>query len=230
MKSVLLIGLGRFGRHMAQKLLELHHEVMAVDRDEQRVNDALHLVTNAQIGDSMSESFIASLGVRNFDLCVVAIGDNFQSSLETTALLKESGARFVLSRATRDVHAKFLLRNGADQVIYPEKQMADWAAVRYSSDHIFDYVELTDEYSIFETAVPYSWIGRTIIDLAVRQNTILTFWQPGATAHWIPCPVQHTVSDRMKRSLFWAAIGMCRNSCVSKLRTEYQRKNVFLGG
>lgn len=170
MKSVLLIGLGRFGRHMAQKLLELHHEVMAVDKDEQRVNDALHLVTNAQIGDSMSESFIASLGVRNFDLCVVAIGDNFQSSLETTALLKESGARFVLSRATRDVHAKFLLRNGADQVIYPEKQMADWAAVRYSSDHIFDYVELTDEYSIFETAVPYSWIGRTIIDLAVRQK------------------------------------------------------------
>ena len=168
MKSVLLIGLGRFGRHMAQKLLELHHEVMAVDRDEQRVNDALHLVTNAQIGDSMSESFIASLGVRNFDLCVVAIGDNFQSSLETTALLKESGARFVLSRATRDVHAKFLLRNGADQVIYPEKQMADWAAVRYSSDHIFDYVELTDEYSICEPAVPYSWIGRTLIALAVR--------------------------------------------------------------
>ena len=143
MKSVLLIGLGRFGRHMAAKLQELHHEVLAVDKNEERVNDALDLVTHAQIGDSTSEAFIASLGVRNFDLCVVAIGDDFQSSLETTALLKEQGARFVLSRAARDVHAKFLLRNGADDVVYPERETASWAAVRYSSDHIFDYIQLT---------------------------------------------------------------------------------------
>lgn len=169
-KSVLLIGLGRFGRHMAQKLLELHHEVLAVDKDEQRVNDVLPYVTNAQIGDSTNEQFIASLGVRNFDLCVVAIGDNFQSSLETTALLKEHGAPFVLARASRDVHAKFLLRNGADDVIYPEKQMASWAAVRYSSDHIFDYVELTPDHSIFETAVPVSWVGKTVLELSVRQK------------------------------------------------------------
>lgn len=170
MKSVLLIGLGRFGRHMAQKLRELHHEVLAVDKDEARVNEALPFVTNAQIGDSTSEAFIASLGVRNFDLCVVAIGDNFQSSLETTALLKENGAPFVLSRATRDVHAKFLLRNGADDVIYPEKQMASWAAVRYSGDHVFDYVELTADYSIYETAVPAPWVGKTVMELAVRQK------------------------------------------------------------
>ncbi len=170
MKSVLLIGLGRFGRHMAQKLRDLHHEVLAVDHDEERVNEALPYVTHAQIGDSTSEPFIASLGVRNFDLCVVAIGDDFQSSLETTALLKEQGAPFVLSRATRDVHAKFLLRNGADEVIYPEKQMASWAAVRYSGDHIFDYVELTGDYSIYETAVPPSWVGRTVSELAVRQK------------------------------------------------------------
>ncbi len=170
MKSVLLIGLGRFGRHMAQKLRDLHHEVLAVDRDERRINDALPYVTNAQIGDSTNEQFIASLGVRNFDLCVVAIGDDFQSSLETTALLKEHGAPFVLSRATRDVHAKFLLRNGADDVIYPEKQMASWAAVRYSGDHIFDYVELTDEYAIYETSVPGAWIGKTVVELAVRQR------------------------------------------------------------
>ena len=121
MKSVLLVGLGRFGRHMAQKLQELHHEVLAIDKDEQRVNDALPFVTNAQIGDGTNEQFVRSLGVRNFDLCVVAIGDNFQSSLETTALLKECGAPFVLARAARDIHAKFLLRNGADDVIYPER-------------------------------------------------------------------------------------------------------------
>ena len=170
MKSVLLIGLGRFGRHMAAKLQELHHEVLAVDKNEERVNEALDLVTHAQIGDSTSEAFIASLGVRNFDLCVVAIGDDFQSSLETTALLKEQGARFVLSRAERDVHAKFLLRNGADDVVYPERETASWAAVRYSGDHIFDYVELTDEYAIYETSVPGAWIGKTVVELAVRQR------------------------------------------------------------
>ena len=170
MKSVLLIGLGRFGRHMAAKLQELHHEVLAVDKNEERVNDALDLVTHAQIGDSTSEAFIASLGVRNFDLCVVAIGDDFQSSLETTALLKEQGARFVLSRAARDVHAKFLLRNGADEVVYPEKQMAIWTAVRYSSDHIADYIALGDGHAIFEVEVPAGWAGKTVGQLDVRKR------------------------------------------------------------
>lgn len=170
MKSVLLIGLGRFGRHMAQKLRDLHHEVLAIDKDEQRVNEALPYVTSAQIGDSTNEKFISSLGVRNFDLCVVAIGDDFQSSLETTALLKDHGAPFVLTRATRDVHAKFFLRNGADDVIYPEKQMASWAAVRYSSDHIFDYIELTPDHAIYETAVPKSWEGKTVGQIGVRQK------------------------------------------------------------
>ncbi len=118
MKSVLLVGLGRFGRHVAMKLDELHHQVMVVDKEESRVNAALPYVMNAQIGDSTDEDFMASLGVRNFDICIVAIGDNFQSSLETTSLLKELGARKVISRAARDVHAKFLLKNGADEVVY----------------------------------------------------------------------------------------------------------------
>lgn len=170
MKSVLLIGLGRFGRHMALKLHELKHEIMAIDSSEERVNEVLPFVTTAQIGDSTNEQFIASLGVRNFDLCVVAIGDDFQSSLETTALLKEYGAPFVLSRAARDVHAKFLLRNGADDVIYPEKQMALWSGVRYSSDNVFDYIELTPEHAIYETQVPEPWVGKTIVQLAVRQK------------------------------------------------------------
>ena len=170
MKSILLVGLGRFGRHMAIKFRELRHEVFAIDWNEERVNECLQYVTNAQIGDSTNEQFIASLGVRNFDLCIVTIGDNFQSSLETTALLKEMGGRFVIARASRDVHAKFLLRNGADDVIYPERQMATWAAVRYSSDHVFDYVELTKEYSIYETTVPTAWIGKSILELEVRQR------------------------------------------------------------
>lgn len=170
MKSVLLIGLGRFGRHMAMKLRELHHEVLAIDSDEQRVNDALEFVTNAQIGDSTNEQFIASLGVRNFDLCVVAIGDDFQSSLETTSLLKELGAKAVVSRAARDVHAKFLLRNGADEIVYPEKQLAAWTAIRYTADHILDYIELDDSHAIYEITVPEKWIGRTVFDVDVRKK------------------------------------------------------------
>ena len=121
MKSVLLIGLGRFGRHVAVKLDQMHHEIMAVDKNEDRVNAVLPYVTNAQIGDATNEEFMESLGVTNFDVCIVAIGDDFQSSLETTSLLKDLGARNVVSRAARDVHAKFLLRNGADEIVYPEK-------------------------------------------------------------------------------------------------------------
>lgn len=122
MKTVLLIGLGRFGRHAALKLNELGHQVMAIDKDEERVNDVMPYVTNAQIGDSTSEEFLESLGVRNFDVCIVTIGDNFQSSLETASLLKDLGAKRVVARAARDIQAKFLLRNGADNVVYPEKK------------------------------------------------------------------------------------------------------------
>ena len=140
MKSVLLVGLGRFGRHIAIKLHELHHQVMAIDQKEERVEAVLPYVTNAQIGDSKNHSFMASLGVRNFDVCIVAIGDDFQSSLETTALLKELGAKQVVARAARDVHAKFLLRNGADEVVYPEKQMAKWTAILAPSSLSSDVV------------------------------------------------------------------------------------------
>ena len=170
MKSILLIGLGRFGRHIAIKLDELNHQVMAVDNNESRVEAVLPYVRNAQIGDATNEDFIRSLGVRNFDVCIVAIGDNFQSSLETTSLLKELGAKMVDSRAARDVHAKFLLRNGADEVVYPEKQLASWTAIRYSADHIFDYVELDEEHGIFEISIPDAWIGKTVGELDIRKK------------------------------------------------------------
>lgn len=170
MKSILLIGLGKFGIHMAKKLEELHHEVLAIDCSEQKVNSAVNFITNAQIGDSTDEQFIASLGVRNFDLCVVAIGEDFQSSLETTDLLKQYGAAYVIAQATRDVHAKFLLNNGADEVIYPEKEAASWAAVRYGLNHISDYIPLTPEYAIYEIEVPVSWIGKSVEELDVRRR------------------------------------------------------------
>ena len=170
MKSILLIGLGRFGKHIAMELHSLGHQVMAVDHNEVRVNEALPFLTSAQIGDSTSEDFLSSLGVRNFDVCIVAIGDNFQSSLEATSLLKELGAKMVVSRAARDVHAKFLLRNGADEVVYPEKQLAAWTAIRYSADHILDYIELDDEHAIFEVTIPEEWVGKTVGQLDIRKK------------------------------------------------------------
>ena len=168
MKSILLIGLGRFGRHIAENLYELKHQVMAVDKKEDRVNAVLDFVTNAVIGDSTNEEFLKSLGVGNYDVCMVCIGDDFQSSLETTSLIKELGAKKVVSRAARDVHAKFLLRNGADEVVYPERQLAKWSAIRYTSDHIFDYVELGKEYSIFEIEIPNEWDGKTVSAIDIR--------------------------------------------------------------
>ena len=170
MKSVLIIGLGRFGRHAAMTLTDMGHQIMAVDIREDRVDKVLPYVTNAQIGNSTNEEFLSSLGIRNFDVCFVTIGDNFQNSLETTSLLKELGEKKVVSRAARDVHAKFLLRNGADEIVYPEKQLASWAAIRYTCDHIFDYIELDDEYSVFEVSIPESWIGRSIGDLDIRNK------------------------------------------------------------
>ncbi len=170
MKNVLLIGLGRFGRHMAMDLNRLGHQVMAVDLNEERINYILPYVTNAQIGDSTNEEFIRSLGVNNYDLCIVAIGNNFQSSLETTSLLKELGAQKVVSRAERDVQAKFLLRNGADNVVYPEKQVAEWAAIRFTADHILDFIEVDNAHAICEVEVPKSWDGKTVGQIDVRRK------------------------------------------------------------
>lgn len=170
MKSILLIGVGRFGRHIAAQLAQLGHQVMAVDTDEARINEVMPFVTNAQIGDSTNAAFLRSLGVGNFDVCMVTISGNFQNSLETTSLLKELGAKCVVSRAERDVQAKFLLRNGADHVVYPEKQVARWAAIRYTSNHISDYIEIDDQHAIFEVEVPESWIGRSIGELDVRRR------------------------------------------------------------
>ena len=170
MKSVLIIGLGRFGRHIASKLNELDHQVMAVDINEERVDSVLPYVTNAQIGDSTNEDFLSSLGISNFDICIVAIGDNFQNSLETASLLKELGAKTVIARAATDVQEKFLLRNGADEVVYPEKQLANWTAIRCTSQHILDYIELDGEYSIFELATPENWVGKTILQVDIRRK------------------------------------------------------------
>ena len=157
MKNILLIGLGRFGLNAAKKLRELDHEVLAVDENEERVNDAMPYVTEARIGDCTRAEFLKSLDVPRFDLCIVAIGDDFQSSLEITSLLKDFGAKKVVSRACNDVQGKFLLRNGADNIVYPERQLAHWTAIRYASE-------------IFEVTPPAAWTGKTVGDIDIRKR------------------------------------------------------------
>lgn len=170
MKNILLIGAGHFGRHIAVQLYQLGHQVMAVDTNEERINDVLPFVTNAQIGDSTNAGFLRSLGIGNFDVCIVTVSGNFQNSLETTSLLKELGAKCVISRAERDVQAKFLLRNGADHVVYPEKQVAKWAAIRYTANHVFDYIEIDEQHAIFEVEVPEGWVGKSVGELDIRKK------------------------------------------------------------
>lgn len=168
MKSVLIIGLGRFGRHMAQKFMENGHEVMAIDISEDRADAAVGLIQQILIGDAREERFMESIGVRNFDLAVCAVGENFQTVLEITVLLKDLGCKYIIARATRDVHKKLLLRNGADYVVYAEREVAERLAIKFGADNIFDYVELTPEIGIYEIAVPKKWLHKSMVDLSIR--------------------------------------------------------------
>ena len=168
MKSILMIGMGKFGHLLCMNMAELDNEIMIVDEDEERLSDLLPIVTSAQIGDCTNVEVLKSLGIRNFDVCFVCISGNFQNSLEITSLLKELGASYVVSKAERDIQAKFLLRNGADEVIYPERDTAERAAKKFSSDHVFDYLELTDDYGIYEIPLLKEWLGHSIRDLNFR--------------------------------------------------------------
>lgn len=168
MKSVLIIGLGRFGRHMAQKFLDNGHQVLAVDYREERADAAVGMIQQILIGDATDERFMESLGISNFDLAVIAIGENFQTVLEITVLLKDLGCKYIIARATRDVHKKLLLRNGADYVTYAEREVAERLAIQFGMDNIFDYVELTPEIGIYEIAVPKKWLGKSMVELSIR--------------------------------------------------------------
>lgn len=170
MKSILIIGMGRFGRHLCKNLAELGNQIMIVDMREENLEEMLTYAVSAKIGDCTNEAVLKSLGVENYDLCFVCIGTNFQSSLEITSMVKELGARRVISKANRDIHAKFLLRNGADEVIYPDRDIAEKLAVRYSANNVFDYIELTDEYSIYEIPPLKGWIGKSIKELGIRNR------------------------------------------------------------
>ena len=170
MKSVLLIGMGKFGQTLGEKLLSMGNEVMIVDKDEETVNQLASKYTDALIANCMNEDNLRALDIPSFDICIVAIGDDFQSSLEITSILKDLGAKWIISKASTDIQRKFLLRNGANEVVYPDRDIAEKLAVKINSAKIFDYIELNDEYSIFEIAVPNSWTGKKLVDLNPRKK------------------------------------------------------------
>lgn len=170
MKNILVIGMGRFGMRLAEKLIELRNNVMIVDQNADIITELAPNFTDAQIADCTNPVVLRSLGVSDFDVCFVTIGENFQSSLEITSQLKEMGAKYVISKANRDIQAKFLLRNGADEVVYPERDMAEKLAVRCSANNLFDFIELTPEYSIFEIPAIEDWAGKTIGTVNIRRK------------------------------------------------------------
>ncbi len=170
MKSFLVIGMGRFGGQLARKLLDLGNDVMVVDKSQIKISSIADDYTDAQIGDCTNPIVLSQLGISNFDVCFVTIGDNFQSSLEITSLLKEHKAKKVVSKANSEIQKKFLLKNGADEVAYPIKEVAERLAIRLSAKNLFEYIELNSEFSISEIPVYDSWIGKTISSADIRKK------------------------------------------------------------
>lgn len=195
MKSILVIGLGRFGSHLCKNLVEEGNQVMIVDSVEEKLEELTPIVTSAKIGDCTNPKVLKSLGVDNFDIVFVCIGTNFQSSLEITSLVKELGAKYVISKATRDIHAKFLLKNGADEVIYPDRDVAERIATRCSADHVFDYIELTDDFGIYEISPMKEWVGKTIKEVNFRVKYHISIL--GTKKHHADVPALNPPADHI---------------------------------
>ena len=201
MKSILVIGMGRFGRHLALKMQALGNDVMIVDRDAALINELATKFTDSHIGDCTNESVIKSLGVKQMDLCFVSIGEDFQSSLIITSLLKRAGAKCVIAKANQEIQADLLAQIGADEVVYPERDLAEKLAVRYNANNVFDFIQLTEDYSIYEIPVPTAWVGKTIAAVDVRRkhrvNIIAIKWshtlQPTPSADYIFRAEDHLV-------------------------------------
>ena len=170
MKSVLIIGMGRMGRHLAKKMHQLGNDVMIVDNNPAIIESLSDRFTDSSICDCTNESVIKSLGVDNFDVCFVTIGEDFQASLVITSLLKKHGARRIVAKTNQDIQAELLRIIGADEIVYPEVDIAEKLAVRYNANNIFDFVPLTDEYSIYELPILPAWAGHTLVELNIRRK------------------------------------------------------------
>lgn len=170
MKSILIIGLGDFGHHLCRQLVKLKNQVFVVDKSEQALDDVKDIASTRLVADCSSKAVLENIGVSNFDICFVCIDSDFKSNLIIVSLLKELNAKYVISQTNDDILDKFLLKSGADEIIYPNKDSAIRAAVKYSSEHIFDYIEIKSEYSIYEISPVKSWINKSIIESNIREK------------------------------------------------------------
>lgn len=169
-KQFIVIGLGRFGTSVARTLYELGNDVLVIDNNEDLVQDISDSVTHAVQMDATDENALRSLGLRNFDVGVVTIGDNIQASVMVTLLVKELGVKYIIAKGNSDLHAKVLYKIGADRVILPEKDMGVRVAHNLVSSNILDYIELSEDYSIMEIQVLDEWCNKPIKDLKLRSK------------------------------------------------------------
>ncbi len=198
MKSVLIIGMGRFGHHLAKQLMEMGNDVMIVDKDEERIEELAPIFTDSYVGDCTNKGVIRSLGVSNFDICFVAIDQDFESSLVITSHLKDMNAKYIVSNANRDRQAEFLLKIGANEVIYPEKEIAEKTAVRFNSSNLLDYITLSGGYAVCELVAPQKWVGKTIAALDVRSKhnvNIIAVKNEGELTHMPPAEYKFRNND-----------------------------------
>ena len=195
MKSVLIIGMGTLGRHLARKMIEYGNEVMIVDSKEEIIQEMAQEIPNAIVGDCAAEGVLRSLGVSNFDFCFVTVGEDFYAALEITAILKELGAKCVISKAKKNRQADFLKKIGADEVFYPEEEMAESLAIRYTADNIYDYIELNEEYSVYEMPILKEWKGKTIKNVDVRKLYNINIIAIKKGSDLVPCPVPEYVFE-----------------------------------
>lgn len=169
-KSVLIIGMGRLGSHLAEKMQDLGHEVMVLDNKEERIARLASRFADARIAEYTHEDVLSALDIPSFDLCFVTVGDNLEASMLTTITLKKLGAKYVASRARDDVQCELLKKIGADEIIYADGETADKLAIRHNGNNIFDYVALSDGYAIFEVPISRTWEGKSILELDVRKK------------------------------------------------------------
>ncbi|MBM6837137.1 TrkA family potassium uptake protein [Clostridium saudiense] len=169
-KQFVVIGLGRFGESVAKTLYGLGHDVLAIDMDEDMVQEISDSVTHAVQMDATDESALRTLGLRNFDVAVVTIGSNIQASVMVTLLVKELGVKYIIAKGQSDLHAKVLYKIGADRVVLPEKDMGVRVAHNLVSASILDYIELSPDYSIMEMKALEEWNGKTLTELKLRSK------------------------------------------------------------
>lgn len=213
MKSILIIGAGKMGASLGNKLLSLGNEVVIADISEDTASKLTESYTDIFIGDCTNESVLRSLGVNNFDICFVTVGENFQSSLEITSILSELNAKYIVSKGNSERQCAMLKKLGANEVIFAEKEVAEKAAVRFNAENIFDCIELTDEYSIFEIPVRKEWVGLMLAEADVRKNYLINVIAikkegkmiPMPTAEYVFCENDHLVVIGKSTDVFKAA-------------------------